>query len=145
MSDQPRAATEIRHAVTRLAHRLRMERPQDGLSTSKLGVLGHLYRRGPAPPSAIAAAERYQPQSLTRLAAELLEAGLITKARGTTDRRQVLLAISPAGLLALRDNMAGRDAWLGAALLTLTDTERALLRLAAPLLERLAMCESNKA
>jgi DNA-binding MarR family transcriptional regulator len=136
MSD-PKAA-EIRHAVVRLAHRLRAERPQDGLSTNKLAVLGHLHRHGGTTPTDVAAAFRQLPQSLTRLFAELEEAGLIQRKAGQPDRRRVLLSITDAGRQALFRNMAGRDQWLAQAMRTLSETEQQVLRIAAPLLERLA-------
>jgi DNA-binding MarR family transcriptional regulator len=131
-------AAEIRQAVLRLAQRLRAERPEDGLSTNKLSVLAHLHRHSPATPGDIATAGRHQPQSLTRLLAELEEDGLILRARNDEDRRQMLLTISDAGRAALIRNMAGRDAWLANTMASLTDLECEILRLAAPILERLA-------
>jgi DNA-binding MarR family transcriptional regulator len=131
-------AAEIRQAVTRLAQRLRAERPEDGLSTNKLAVLAHLHRYSPATPGDIAVAGRHQPQSLTRLLAELEEDGLILRARDEQDRRQMLLTISDEGRATLIRNFAGRDIWLAAAMASLSPLEGEILRLAAPILERLA-------
>jgi DNA-binding MarR family transcriptional regulator len=131
-------AAEIRQAVTRLAQRLRAERPEDGLSTNKLSVLAHLFRNSPATPGDIATAGRHQPQSLTRLLAELEEDGLISRTRSEEDRRQMLLTISDEGRATLIRNMAGRDIWLANAMAGLTELECEILRLAAPVMERLA-------
>lgn len=131
-------ATEIRRGALRLARRLRVERPADALSANKIAVLALLHRGGPATPGEVAAAEHQQPQSLTRVFAELERAGLISRSPGRTDRRQSVLAITPAGTEELLRDMAHRDAWLISALSGLTDTERQVLRIAAALMDRLA-------
>ncbi|TDD86980.1 MarR family transcriptional regulator [Actinomadura rubrisoli] len=120
-----------------LARRLRTAGPPESLSGNKLAVLGHLYRRGPSAAGEVAAAEGQRPQSLTRVFAELEEDGLITRSRDEADRRQAVLALTQAGLDALRRDTARRDAWLAEALGGLSGTERELLRLAARLMERL--------
>jgi len=132
------AATDIRQGVTRLSRRLRGERPPGGLSSSKLSVLSHLLRNGPATAGEAAAADHQQPQSLTRVLAELERDRLITRTRDEHDKRQSLLAITAAGRRALHRDMADRDDWLAGALTGLTETERELLRLAARLMDRLA-------
>ena len=131
-------AAEIRRGAVRLALRFRGEQHSGGLSTNKLGVLGHLYRHGPTTPGDLAAVERQHPQSLTRVFAELEQLGLITRARSDHDRRQSVLEITPAGREAMERDVAGRDAWLVSALSTLSDTEVQVLRLASSLMERLA-------
>lgn len=60
------ASRALLQAMLRLGSRLRHERPTGALSSNKLGVLSHLRRHGPSTPSAIAAAEHQQLQSLTR-------------------------------------------------------------------------------
>jgi DNA-binding MarR family transcriptional regulator len=129
---------DLRRAVIRLGRRLSVERPADALSSNKLVVLAHLHRNGPTTPGRLATAEHQQPQSLTRVFAELQEDGLISRVRDERDRRQWLIEITPAGRTALAEDMAVRDAWLAAAMDRLTETERGLLKLAASLLERLA-------
>ena len=87
--DQPRAipagtraaaaATEVRRGVIGLARRLRQERNEASLTALELSVLGHLHRRGPLTPGELAAAERVQPQSLTRTLAALEAADLMSR------------------------------------------------------------------
>jgi len=102
-------------------------------------VLGHLHRRGPMTPGDLAAAERVQPQTLTRTLTSLEHAGLIKRTTHPQDGRRAVLTLTEKGLDALRTDMAVRDDWLAAAMArSLTATERELLRLAAGLLERLA-------
>ncbi|TQS46457.1 MarR family winged helix-turn-helix transcriptional regulator [Cryptosporangium phraense] len=128
----------IRRGVTRLARRLRVERPPSALSGNKIAVLASLYRNGPTTPGAIAAAEHQQPQSLTRVFADLEADGLVLRVRSETDRRAWVLHLTVEGREALRADMAHRDAWLEAALDDLTDAELGLLEIAAQLMERIA-------
>jgi DNA-binding MarR family transcriptional regulator len=139
----PERAAEIRQAVTRLARRMRAGRSPEALSSNKVSVLSHLLRRGPATPGELAAAERQQPQSLTRVFAELELAGLVSRSRDDRDRRQSLLAITDHGRDALARDMAERDAWLAVALAGLTETELDVLRLAASLMERIDEAAEN--
>jgi DNA-binding MarR family transcriptional regulator len=132
------AAATLRHGTLRLARRLRPGRSAHSLSASKLGVLSHLYRHGASTPGELAAVENHQPQSLTRVLAELEQEALVSRTRHERDRRQSLLALTPAGLTTLSREMAERDAWLAEALAELTETERQVLRLAGALMDRLA-------
>jgi len=133
------AASVLRRAVMGLGRRLRAERPPDSLSATKLALLGHLYRRGPTAGVALAELERIQPQSLTRVLADLVEEGLISRRPDPDDGRRQLLEITPDGRAALTGDMQMRDAWLAKAMDSeLSDAERELLRTAAKLMERLA-------
>lgn len=131
-------AAEIRRGATRLSRRLRAERPADALSVNKLSVLSHLYRDGPTTPGRLASAEHQRPQSLTRVFAELEQDGLIFRGESAEDRRRSVLDLTAAGLRALGQDMAHRDAWLAAALADLSETEREVLRIAGNLMDRLA-------
>ncbi|MCM3886561.1 MarR family transcriptional regulator [Frankia sp. R82] len=137
-ANRARAAVTVRRAVTHLGRRLRAQRPAGALNGTKLSVLSHLHRLGPSSAGAIAAAERHQPQALSRTFAELQRDGLITRRPAEQDRRAVVLAITEAGRDALVRDMAQRDAWLVEALEDLTDAEVELVRIAAELLDRLA-------
>ncbi|WP_274911414.1 MarR family winged helix-turn-helix transcriptional regulator [Streptomyces sp. WZ-12] len=132
------AVAELRGAVMALARRMRTERGDGALPATKLLVLSRLGRHGPATPGRLAAAERLQPQSLTRTLADLAEQGLIVRTRSTGDRRQQTIAITDAGLAVLHADVADRDAWLAGALEQLNETEAGVLLLAAGLMRRLA-------
>jgi len=132
-------AATLRRAVNALGRRMRAERPQDGLPTGRLGVLAQLYRAGPSTPGGIAAALRVQPQSLTRTLAALTRDGLVRRSRGAADGRSHLVALTEEGYAAMARDVSYRDEWLRQRMAAeLNGTERELLRLAAPLLERLA-------
>jgi DNA-binding MarR family transcriptional regulator len=138
VTQRKETAELTRGAVARLARRLRAERPADSLSSNKVGVLSHLHRHGPSSPGEIAAAEHQQPQSLTRVFAELETEGLVRRTPNAADRRGAVLELTKAGMMALRQDMAHRDAWLTSALDGLTDLEVEVLRLAAGIIDRLA-------
>ena len=133
------AATALRRGTARLARRLRIERPETAQTGLEMGILAHLSRRGPATPGALAAAERVQPQSLTRTLASLERQFLAVRQPDDRDRRRSLLAITEAGRQALARDMQQRDAWLARAMaVRLTRAEQELLRIAGELMDRLA-------
>ncbi|HVX46400.1 MAG TPA: MarR family transcriptional regulator [Mycobacteriales bacterium] len=143
MVRQEDAAAEVRRGATRLARRLRAERPDGSLSANKVSVLAYLHKHGSGTPGGVAAAEHQQPQSLTRVFTELEEAGLISRGRSDSDGRQAVLRLTAAGRAALTRDMRHRDAWLAAALGELTETEIELLRLAGRLMDRLADTDTD--
>jgi DNA-binding MarR family transcriptional regulator len=132
-------ARAVRRATQRLSRRLQLQRAPDGLSLTKISLLGHLARNGPMTAGALAAADRLQPQSVTRVLAELEADGHITRLLNPTDKRQRVFAISDAGRLALRQDMRLRDKWLASVMhAELTPAERDTVLHAAAILERLA-------
>jgi DNA-binding MarR family transcriptional regulator len=146
MSDEDllTAATAVRQGATRLARRLRIERPEPAQTSLEMGILAHLNRRGPTTPGALAAAERVQPQSLTRTLASLERQDLAVRQPDDRDGRRSLLAITEAGRQALARDMRSRDAWLARAMARrLTRAEQELLRIAGELMDRLADADAD--
>lgn len=138
------AAADVRRGLISLGRRLRLGRSAASLTALELSVLGHVHRRGPLSPGELAALESVQPQSLTRTLTSLEADGLTLREPDPADARRSLLAITPAGLTALRAEMDRRDTWLAAAMsVELTDAEIGLLRLAGELMERLADAEQD--
>jgi DNA-binding MarR family transcriptional regulator len=135
-------ARAVRRATQRLSRRLQLQRAADGLSLTKISLLGHLARKGPLAAGALAAADRLQPQSVTRVLADLEADGLITLVGDPADKRRRVFSISEAGRSALRQDMRLRDEWLAGILAASTGPDdRELLLRAAALLERLADTE----
>lgn len=133
------AAHTLRMSVMRLHRRLRRERPDSGLSLTNLSALGRVDRDGPITASALAEAERIQPQSVTRVVADLERRGLIERVPDAVDRRRILLRISEQGRELLDDDRRQRDEWLSVAMsATLTGAERDILLVAARLIDKLA-------
>ncbi len=131
-------ASSLRLAVMRLARRMRLERADTSLSISQLAALATLERHGPLTPGELAAHEKIQPPSMTRLAASLEAAGLVARTAHPSDGRQVLLAASSAGRSLLKEDRRRREAWLAQQLRALDPDDRAVLHKAAAILDRLA-------
>lgn len=133
------AASELRLSVMRLRRRLASERhPDNELSMSQMSVLAGLMRHGEMTLGELAARERVQPPSMTRIVNLLAESGHVARRPHERDGRVTLVALTDAGLDVLRVDRDRRDAWLARKLDELTEDERDTLRRATPLLERLA-------
>jgi DNA-binding MarR family transcriptional regulator len=128
----------ILRAVLALGRHLRTERPVGSLTVAGLSILGTLNRLGVISAVRLAAEERLQPQSLTRLLASLEEDGLIVRLRGKADRREMQVGITEAGLELLRSELRARSAGLEKAMAAiLTQEERAQLVAASDILLKL--------
>lgn len=132
-------ASELRFSVTRLSRRLRNERePGNPLSVAALSALGILFREGECTVGVLAAHERVQPPSMTRTVNCLVDEGYAVRRANESDGRQVLVDLTEQGRETLLADRRRRDAWLAQRLRELTPEQRALLREAAPLIQRLA-------
>jgi len=132
-------AAELRLSVMRLRRRLANERhPDNELSLGAMAVLGCLYRHGELSVGELASQERVQPPSMTRTVNCLEDGGYVARRPHDTDRRQVVVVLSDLGRETVLADRARRDAWLARKLADLTAEERAVLRRAAPILDRLS-------
>jgi DNA-binding MarR family transcriptional regulator len=135
-------ASALRISVSRLARRLRAERLakglEPGLSDTQLAALAALERHGQMTPGELADHEKVQPPSMTRVIAALEERGLVMRGPHATDRRQVVLTVTESGRTVVEQSRKLREAWLARRLRELTPQERATLRAAAPILEKLS-------
>ena len=124
--------------VMRLRRRLAVSgTPDNELSLGAMAVLGALYRNGDLTVGELAGHERVQPPSMTRTVNCLEEDGYVARRRDETDGRQVVVASpTPAGSGAGRPRPPRRLA--GPAAPRPDPEERAVLRRAAPILDRLA-------
>ena len=130
-------ASSLAVSVSRLSRRLRKERHSE-LSPTQLTALGALLRQGPLTVGALARHENVQPPSMTRTVNHLEELGMLVRESDPDDGRQVLVRLSEAGTDLLEAERKRRDAWLAQRLIELEPKERAVLREAAVILERLA-------
>ncbi len=135
-------ASALRISVSRLARRLRAERltkgMEPGLSDTQLAALAALEVHSAMTPGELAEHEKVQPPSMTRVIAALEEHGLVMRAPHATDRRQVVLTATERGRELVYQSRRLREAWLAKRLRELTPQERAVLRAAAPILEKLS-------
>jgi len=130
-------ASVLRMSLMRLARRLRANRLDSGLTLTQLAALATLDRHGAMSPGDLAEHERVRPPSITRVLAVLESQGLTTRTQHPTDGRQQIVTLTEHGRALLIEDRAQREAWLARQLTALTPDERALLRAAAPVLERL--------
>src|ERR1700761_1708474 len=130
--------TELSLAIGQLLRRIRAESNPDGLTWSQTAALSRLEKAGPMTTADLARLEQVKPQSMGATLAELEREGLIARQRHPTDGRQVLFALTNAGVEARRKRSAAKQTWLFAAMARLEVDEQRTLRSAAALIKRLA-------
>ena len=136
--DTAQLAHELRLAVMRFARRLRHQRVDTSVTITHLSALSTLKRHGPMSPGELAAHERVQPPSMTRVVVALEGLGLVTRTPHPTDGRQVVIGLTPAAEDLLTEEVRAREAWLSGRLQELTAEQREVLRQAAVIMEELA-------
>jgi DNA-binding MarR family transcriptional regulator len=132
------SAIAIYAGTSRLAQRMRAERPRDGVTLSMISVLSHLQREGPMSAGRLATLRRLEPQTLTRTLNRLEAEGLVLRRADEHDRRQLRIEITERGRTCLHEDMRPRVQWLTRALASLSPTEQGVLQLAASLMDALA-------
>jgi DNA-binding MarR family transcriptional regulator len=135
-------ASQLRLAVTRLNRRLRQHSVDDDLSATALATLATVERSGPISLGELAAIERVQPPSMTRIVTGLEEQGFVRREPSPTDRRVAFARITPAGVAALQRTRRRRTAYLAARLRKLSSDELRTLEDALPVLQRLIQDEA---
>ncbi|SCD40531.1 DNA-binding transcriptional regulator, MarR family [Streptomyces sp. DvalAA-14] len=139
LSEDDRATVnELRGAVMRLSRRLRSQRVDESLSPTEMSVLSTLARCGSATPGELARKEHVQPPSMTRIVAMLEAKALVRREPHPDDRRQVVVSRTDEAAAMLAESRDKRNAWLAQLAEGLTEEELAILRQAAPVLEKLA-------
>jgi DNA-binding MarR family transcriptional regulator len=128
----------LRPSLLRLTRILRNQRVDVSVTLTQLSAMGTLRKKGPMSAGDLAAFERVQPPSMTKVLAGLEEKGLVRRDAHPTDRRQAIIALTEAGVELLDSERRQRDAWLSQRLARLTPEERALLRDVIPVLDKLA-------
>jgi DNA-binding MarR family transcriptional regulator len=131
-------AALLRPSLLRVTRIIRNQRVDMSITLTQLSAMATLASRGPMSAGELAACERVQPPSMTKVLANLEERGLVHRDQHPTDRRQAIIAISEAGIALLASERQSRDAWLSQRLTQLTSEERALLRNVVPVLDKLA-------
>ena len=131
-------ASQLRPALLRLTRIIRNQRVDMSVTLTQLSAMGTLRKSGPMSAGELAACERVQPPSMTKVLANLEERGLVRREVHPTDRRQAVIEITPAGEELLDSERRSRDAWLTKQLATLSAEDRALVQRVIPIMEKLA-------
>jgi DNA-binding MarR family transcriptional regulator len=128
----------LRAVLGRLSRRLRPTLAGSGLTPSEISVLFTIVRFGPLRLSEVAEIERLNPTMLSRIAAQLSDAGLIRRSADPGDRRAALVQASAAGRRMRERIHRERTRALDAHVQELDESQREALWQALPVLEELA-------
>ena len=135
--DHAQLASALRLALLRAARRLRAQRVNTAATLSQLSALSTICKSGPLSAGEIAAIERVQPPSMTKILASLEHSGWIERTSQPEDRRQSIIAITPAGRDLLAEETRARDEWLAKRLVEFSAEDLRKLGEAVEVLDRL--------
>jgi DNA-binding MarR family transcriptional regulator len=130
-------AEDLRISIARLSRRLRRQ-GSHSLTITQYAALAAVNQHSSMTPRDLAEHEKVQPPSMTRVIAALEERGLLERSAHPTDGRQVVLNATDQGRALVREERRRKEAWLSQRLRELTPEERAILRQAAPILQKLS-------
>ena len=137
-TDLELAAEQLRKVLRLLHSRAQGPSNAEEPTRSEQAILAWLEEQGPMSIGALAAAEHVRPQSIGQTVDMLERRGWAERTRTSRDRRQVVVALTPAGQRALTVGRDLRQAWLVQALATrFTPDERTRITDAIILLERI--------
>lgn len=131
-------AAGLRLAMGRIVRRLRQAHAVGDLTLSGVSVLARLAAAGPDSPGSLAELERVRPQAMATTLAGLERRGLVGRTPDAADGRRAVVALTDAGRTVLEERRSQSVDRLARALDDFTPEERAALRAAMPLLDRLA-------
>ncbi len=140
MSEPPvhaKLASALRLSLLRATRRLRAQRVNTAATLSQLSALATVGKSGPLSAGEIAAIERVQPPSMTKILASLEQAGWIERSPHPDDRRQSVIAITMAGRELLAEETRARDEWLAQRLVDFSAEDLRKLSEAVEVLDRL--------
>ncbi len=132
------ASERLRAVIGRLSRRLRPTVAGSGLTPSQISVLFTVVRLGPIGLSELAAMESLNATMLSRITAQLCEAGLIVRSADPGDRRSAFVAATAPGRRIRERIHRERTRALGAHVEQLDEEQREALWNALPVLEQLA-------
>jgi DNA-binding MarR family transcriptional regulator len=122
----------------RLARRLRqMQDDSLGLNPNQLSAMSVLLNSGDQLMGELAAHEKVQPPSMTRIVNSLEASGHVARRPDPRDHRQCLVTLTESGRQVLLANRRRRDEWLAVRIAELDPADREVLRHAVRILERL--------
>jgi len=137
LTTDPGLAHALRASVMRLGRRLRQVRADSlDLQSNQLSVMAALLNEGDMLMGALAARERMQPPSMTRIVNGLEERGYVARRPDPSDRRQCLVTVTEAGREIILANRQRRDEWLTVRIAELEPAERVVLQQAVAILDR---------
>src|SRR5919201_3010414 len=94
-------AALLRPSLLRLTRLVRNQRVDVSVTLTQLSAMGTLRKKGPMSAGDLAAHERVQPPSMTKVLASLEEKGLVRRDAHPTDKRQAIIVLTDAGIALL--------------------------------------------
>ena len=137
-SENFRTADRLHSAAIHLLRRLRREDTATGLAPARLSALSVLVFGGPMGLTTLAAAEQVKAPTMTKVVQALEAEGLVRRATNAQDKRGTVLAATSKGRRIMEEGRRRRIERLARELAELPAGDRATLRNAAEILERLA-------
>ena len=121
----------------RLARSLRHVRDDSlDLQTNQLSAMAVLLNDGDMLMGELAATEKMQPPSMTRIVNGLEQRGYVARRPDPRDGRQCLVTLTPSGREVILANRRRRDEWLTVRIAALDPAEREVLRQAVAILSK---------
>ena len=138
MTDLSLAALKLQTAIRLLIRRAYTLNIPDGPTRSEQGVLVWLEAKGEMTPGDLAAMEKVRPQTMGQTLDSLDRRHWIKRTPHPSDRRQVLISLSPSGSKGLLKRRALRQAWLVDELKKLNPKDCQILVEGSEILDRIA-------
>lgn len=129
-------ADRLHSAAIHLLRRLRREDDASGLPAPQLSALSVIVFGGPVTLGQLATAEQVRPPTITKLVANLEDAGLVEREPDPVDGRITRVKATARGTKLLHEGRQRRVASLNASLAQLPAKERMLVARALPILEK---------
>lgn len=106
-------ASDLRTVVTRLTKMLRKKSlSADKLSLTERSTMGLIYTNKTLLASELAAMEKITTQSMSQIVNHLFELRLVIRTPSETDKRKVLISLSPTGVEMIQRARTEKDEWL---------------------------------
>ena len=137
-SENFRTADRLHSAAIHLLRRLRREDTATGLAPARLSALSVLVFGGPMGLTTLAAAEQVKAPTMTKVVQALEAEGLVRRESNPKDKRGTVLGATAKGRRIMEEGRRRRIDRLARELAGLPAADRATLRNAADILERLA-------
>jgi DNA-binding MarR family transcriptional regulator len=127
-------------SITRLARVLRQQEPLRS-SPAAAAAMASIVRDGPLTLGELAAAEGVSPSTITKIVSKLEQRGVIERTIDPSDRRVHRVRLSERGVQQIETYHSKRNRWLAEQLRPLSPDERATVRAALEILERIGAAE----
>jgi DNA-binding MarR family transcriptional regulator len=145
MSTDVELAAALRAAMTRMYLRIGSQVPGLGLTVPQTSCLMTLRDFGPLRMGELSEREHVKLPTVTSLVDKLERLELVERQRDPDDRRAVIAALTPKGRALIEEIAHIRNQHLAELLVQLPEEEKAALRAAIPVLQRLLAIDPQKA